>query len=583
MQQGGCGHPPVQRDFIRERKIKMKKESNKKMMLILMIIFILIVVVGIMSTQNLNKSSTEKSFDKAMSYLENYLKGIHVKEADLVKSTVSFGDTKLEDELPDISDYPLSVEGKGEVNIEIFSSPEKAGEDRDGWLNEVANRFNRSNKTVNGKKVSVSIRSIASGAAVDYIASGKYVPDGFTPSNELWAEMLQAQKVELKKVSDGIAKNATGMLLSSSTYDALQQKYGTVDLGAVVQATINNEIAMGYTNPYASSTGMNFLISTLTYFDQESPLSSTAISGFQKFQSNIPFVSYTTMQMRGAAESGSLDAFILEYQTYSNDATLKRDYTFIPFGVRHDSPMYVVGNLEDEKSQVLDLFTTYCLSNETQKLATDYGFNNNADYVPQANPYDGKTLTSAQDLWKKEKDLGKPIIAVFVTDVSGSMAGEPLARLKQSLRNSMQYINSNNQIGLVSYSTDVTINLPINEFNLNQKAYFNGALDGLYANGKTATFDAIIVAANMLVKKQQEVADSKMMMFVLSDGDTNTGHSIEEASNVIQNLDIPIYTIGYNADIEALDKISSINEAANINADSDDVIYQLKNLFNSNL
>lgn len=561
----------------------MKKESNKKMMLILMIIFILIVVVGIMSTQNLNKSSTEKSFDKAMSYLESYLKGIHVKEADLVKSTVSFGDTNLEDELPDISEYPLSVEGKGEINIEIFSSPEKAGEDQDGWLNEVANRFNRSNKTVNGKKVSVSIRSIASGTAVDYIASGKYVPDGFTPSNELWAEMLQAQKVELKKVSDGIAKNATGMLLSSSTYDALQQKYGTVDLGAVVQATINNEIAMGYTNPYASSTGMNFLISTLTYFDQENPLSSTAISGFQKFQSNIPFVSYTTMQMRGAAESGSLDAFILEYQTYSNDATLKRDYTFIPFGVRHDSPMYVVGNLEDEKSQVLDLFTTYCLSNEVQKLATDYGFNNNVDYVPQANPYDGKTLTSAQDLWKKEKDLGKPIIAVFVTDISGSMAGEPLARLKQSLRNSMQYINSNNQIGLVSYSTDVTINLPINEFNLNQKAYFNGALDGLYANGKTATFDAIIVAANMLVKKQQEVPDSKMMMFVLSDGDTNTGHSIEEASNIIQNLDIPIYTIGYNADIEALDKISSINEAANINADSDDVIYQLKNLFNSNL
>ena len=46
--------------------------------------------------------------------------------------------------------------------------------------------------------------------------------------------------------------------------------------------------------------------------------------------------------------------------------------------------------------------------------------------------------------------------------------------------------NSNNQIGLVSYSTDVTINLPINEFNLNQKAYFNGALDGLYANGKNS-------------------------------------------------------------------------------------------------
>ena len=48
-------------------------------------------------------------------------------------------------------------------------------------------------------------------------------------------------------------------------------------------------------------------------------------------------------------------------------------------------------------------------------------------------------------------------------------------------------------------------------------------------------------------------------------------------------LNIPIYTIGYNADIPALESISSINEAANINADSDDVIYKLKNLFNSSL
>ena len=73
------------------------------------------------------------------------------------------------------------------------------------------------------------------------------------------------------------------------------------------------------------------------------------------------------------------------------------------------------------------------------------------------------------------------------------------------------------------------------------------------------------------------------MMFVLSDGETNMGHSLEDASRVVKNLNIPIYTIGYNADIDALQKISSINEAANINADSEDVIYQLRNLFNSNL
>ena len=561
----------------------MNKQSNKKMMFILVVIFIAIIAVGIYSTQNLKKSTSEKSYDKAISYLNRYLKNIRVEQADLKKSTVTLGETSLEDELPDISDYPLTVEGKGEINIEIFSSPEKAGEDTDGWLNEVAKKFNQSNQIINGKKATVSIRSIASGVAVDYITSGKYVPEAFTPSNELWIEMIRAQDVALTQMSSGIAPNAAGMLLSQSTYDALQEKYGKVDLGVIVEATCNNEIAMGYTNPYASSTGMNFLVSTLSHFDEENPLSASAISGFQKFQENVPFVSYITMQMRSAAESGSLDAFILEYQSYINDSTLKRDYKFIPFGVRHDSPMYAVGDLSEEKKQLLQLFTEYCTSNEAKKLATEYGFYNNSDYSTAMTDYDGDLLINAQKLWKEEKDLGKPIIAVFVMDVSGSMSGTPLTQLKQSLINSMKYINNNNYIGLVSYSTDVTINLPINEFNLNQKSYFNGAVEGLSAAGNTATFDAVIVAADMLVKKQAEVPNSKLMMFVLSDGETNIGHSIEEASNVIKNLNIPIYTIGYNANIAALDEISSINEAASIDANTGNVINELKNLFNSSL
>ena len=41
-----------------------------------------------------------------------------------------------------------------------------------------------------------------------------------------------------------------------------------------------------------------------------------------------------------------------------------------------------------------------------------------------------------------------------------------------------------------------------------------------------------------------------------------------------------MYTIGYNANIKALQSISSINEAASINADTDDVVYKIGNLLN---
>ena len=561
----------------------MENKNSISKFLALIAIFLVVIFIGIKATKNIGQSSSEKAYAKSTSYLKRYLKSIDVTNSTPVKSNVALGQSSLKDELPDIKEYDLKVEGKGQINIEIFSSPEKAGDGTDGWLIDVAHKFNNSGVKIDGKSATVSVRNISSGDAVDYIVSGKYIPDCFAPSNELWVQMAEAEGAKLTKVSDSLVKNTAGILVSSSTLEKLKSNYGTADLSSVVKATINNEIVLGYTNPYASSTGLNFLVSTLSYFDSSNPLSDTAKQGFQSFQEHIPFVSYNTMQMRTAAESGSLDSFIMEYQTYVNDSTLKNNYSFIPFGVPHNNPLYTCGKLTEEKTKLAEEFAKYCANTNSQQSASNYGFNNNLNYTAPSTSYDGSTLLHAQQLWKEEKDSGKPILAVFVADVSGSMSGTPIANLKKSLINGSQYINNNNYIGLVSYSSDVTINLPIDKFDLNQRSYFNGSVQSLIASGNTATFDAILVAANMLLEKHQEIPDSKMMMFVLSDGETNVGHSIYDVTKVIKNLDLPIYTIGYNADISALNEISNINEAASINADSEDVIYQLKNLFNSNL
>ena len=74
------------------------------------------------------------------------------------------------------------------------------------------------------------------------------------------------------------------------------------------------------------------------------------------------------------------------------------------------------------------------------------------------------------------------------------------------------------------------------------------------------------------------------MIFLLSDGDSNSGSvNLSNMQAVIGGLRIPVYTIGYNANIDALQKISSINEAASIDASTEDVTYKLKNLFNANM
>ena len=191
---------------------------------------------------------------------------------------------------------------------------------------------------------------------------------------------------------------------------------------------------------------------------------------------------------------------------------------------------------------------------------------------------------AVQKIWKANKDGGKPIIAVFVADVSGSMDGEPLNALKDSLISTASYISSDNYIGLVSYADTVYINLDIDQFDETQRAYFSGAVKSLTANGGTATYDAVLVALNMLKEKAQEVPDAKLMLFVLSDGEQNRGYGLNKITDVVGGMKVPVYTIGYNLqNSNALKQLSEINEAALINAQTDDIVNQLRNLFNVQL
>lgn len=553
-------------------------------------LMVLLITGGILISKLFRKNSPDADRETAVVQLEKKLKRIKVSEVAPRKATVEIDSDNLAEELPDISKYPLSVDGKGSVQIEIFSSTEKSSSGTDGWLNEVAEKFNREHHEIGGQWATISVRPVASGAAIDYIVSGKYVPEVYSPSNILWGEMLKSQNVDIHLITDRIAGNTAGILVSRETYSKLEERYGTVDISAVIQATVNSEITMGYTNPYASSTGLNFLVSALEEFDANDILSTEATAQFQKFQQNVPFVAYTTLQMREAAAKGVLDAFILEHQCFMNVSDL-RNYRFIPFGVRHDNPVYTLNTLSDAQNELVQTFVEYCLSDENQRLAKTYGFNQDAvashSKTLPAN-INGAALLSAQKLWKTEKDAGSPVMAVFIADVSGSMGGAPLQNLQSSLINASKYINDTNYVGLVSYSTNVAVNLPIAKFDLNQRSYFTGAVEDLSPGGNTATYDAVLVGLDMLKEAQAKVESEtgqqvKPLLFVLSDGETNVGNKLSDIKRIVEGMEVPCYTIGYNANLSALGELSAINEAASINADSDDVIYNLKSLFNAQM
>ncbi len=523
------------------------------------------------------------SADDAKTELESLLKKVDVSTVENPTMDIYAEQPTEADALADIDTFPIMVNGKGDIDIEIAAATEMSAEAPDDWLNVVAERFNKEGFEIDGKKVSVSVRKITSGEVVTYINAGVYQPQVYIPSNYAWGMMLEASGVNIEKIEDRIAGNTAGLLIKQDVYDKFISEYGEATVANVLTASINGSITFAYTNPYTSSTGLNILTAMLKSFDEEDPLSAKASEALLEYQKNSPPVAYTTAVLRSQASKGVINAMVMEEQAYINTSEL-RGFVYIPAGIRHDHPVYTFDWDSDKEKEAAAMFVEYCKNDRNQQLATEKGFNHHNDYESQDPGLNGTQYISAQKVWKQNKNGGKPIVAVFIADVSGSMDGEPINSLKDSLVKSSVYIGEEHYVGLVSYSSDVTINLPINQFDPTQQAYFSGEVKNLTASGGTATYDAVLVAMDMIEKKMADVPGAKPMIFLLTDGEQNEGYSLNRISGIVGGLQVPVYTIAYNYSGDGdLEKISGINEAAAINANSDDIVNQLRNLFNVNM
>ena len=523
------------------------------------------------------------SENEAKAELSTLLKKVEKREVTNPILDIYSDDLSEQAALADIDTFPITEAGTGEIDIEIAAATEMSADAPDDWLNVVAKRFNREGYHVGSKSVSVSIRKITSGEVVTYIKAGKYQPNVYVPSNYAWGEMLEASGIGIEKIEDRIAGNTAGLLIKKDVYEGFTSKYGQATVDSVLKAANAGDLNFAYTNPYTSSTGLNILCAMLKAFDPSDPLSDKAADALLEYQKNSPPVAYTTAVLRNSAKKGLVNAMVMEEQAYVNTPEL-RSYEYIPAGIRHDHPVYVFDWDTEEEKEAAQLFVTYCRSDDSQEAATEKGFNRHDDYVSQDPGMTGNDYISAQKIWKQNKNGGRPVAAVFVADVSGSMDGEPLNSLKNSLISASSYIGSEHYIGLVSYSSDVTVHLPIAEFDDKQRAFFSGEVKALTANGGTATYDAVLVALDMLEKIREEVPNAKPMLFVLTDGEQNQGYGLNRIRGIVGGLSVPVYTIAYNYnDNGELETLSGINEAATIRAGSDDIVNQLRNLFNVQL
>ncbi len=494
----------------------------------------------------------------------------------------------LADTLPPIDEFPIRVQAPaGTASVEVWSSTEKSGEigTTDAWMTEVTEAFNDAGITLaDGTPVGVDLRSIASGTGFQYIARGDDLPDAYTPSSQLWIEMASEFQT-MTEVRSRTVPNVAGIVMKDETADELRASYGELTAANLVDAVIAGDLVMGYTDPFASSTGLNFLLTvldTIAQGDAARLTSPDVASVFEQFQRQVPFVALTTLQMRDSVENdtGTLDTFVMEWQTFTNTESLQSGFEFIPFGAPHDNPLYGVGELNPAQTETLELFAAFAEQPEFQELAVEYGFDPPA-YTSEVDVPSGSTLIDVQNIWKDKKDGGRPVATVFVVDVSGSMEGTRIQSVQNAMLSAREFIKPQTQVGVVEFNDTARKRLDIADFDLNQQARFAAIGEDLTPGGGTAMYDGIVLGLQMLEEQRSLNPDVKPILVVLTDGETTDGLQFGQVDNTIEGLRIPIYTVGFEADLDELARVSSLVEAASIDASEEDVEFKIAALFNA--
>ncbi|MGB5935300.1 MAG: vWA domain-containing protein [Ornithinimicrobium sp.] len=435
-----------------------------------------------------------------------------------------------------------------------------------------------------GATAGVDLRSIASGTGYQFIARGDTLPQGFSPSNELWTTMA-AEFQPITPILDRTVSNVPGIVMKDETAEQIEANYGEPNATSLVDAVLAGDLVMGYTDPFASSTGLNFLVTVLDAIaegDEAQLTSPDVASVFEQFQRQVPFVALTTLQMRDSVESdtGTLDTFVMEWQTFTNTDALDSGYTFIPFGARHDNPLVGVGDLSASDQEVLELFGEFLEQPEWQNRSEELGFDPEP-YTSSLKTPSGSALIEAQNVWKDKKDGGRRVATVFVVDVSGSMDGTRIAALRTAMLSAREFIKPTTSVGVVEFDDTATKRLDVAEFDLNQQARFAAIAEDLAPSGGTAMYDGIVLGLSMLDQERQTDPEVKTILVVLTDGETTDGLQFDEVDNMIEGLSIPVYTVGFEADLDELGKVSSLVEAASIDASEDDVEFKIAALFNA--
>lgn len=495
------------------------------------------------------------------------------------------------------------------------------GSEKERWIAEATAQFNQAaHKTPSGKRIQIKAEAMGSGESVDRVLSGELQAHLISPASDAFIQLANAKSQQ--QVGNPLLAQTENLVLSPVVIamwrpmaEALgwgKKPIGWAEIIALAKDPKGWEtygfpqwgkFKFGHTHPNYSNSGLISLfaevyaatgkVAGLSRADVEKPETAQYLHAIE--QAVVHYGRSTGFFGEKMMENGPgyLSAAVL-YENMVIQAYDKQDLPFPIVAVYpkegtfwSDHPVGIVERdwVSPEHRAAAEQYIQFLLDKPQQQRAMYYGFrpadamialDAPLDEAHGIDPKEPKTtlevpkpdvIHAIKSLWYQEKRHAN---VVLVLDTSGSMKGEKIANARAGALELLNLMGDQDIFSLLTFDNQAHWS------SLKQQPLGQGReaaaqqISNLFANGGTALYDAIKVAAEDLQQQIAQDPDKIAAIVVLSDGaDTNSQLRLEQILRLLQSSSedqasrIRVFPIAYGegADKNVLDQIANSTQA----------------------
>ena len=487
------------------------------------------------------------------------------------------------------------------------------------WIEEVTADFNKRGVTAGGKTVQVKLNHMRSGESMEKILAGAEKPHLWSPVSRSWIDLIN-QTWQLRHQHPFVRETRPTVrtALVVATWEPMARSLGWPDKAIgwaeVVKVALDPQgwarqghpewgaFKFGHAHPDFSTSAMLSLVSLLyaetgkrsglTADDLRKPQVVQALAAIERAIVHYGESSSWLTEKICTRGPAYLSAVTL-YESSVVKANLKYPNKPFPlvaiypkegtFWENHPTGIVEADWVGENERQGAQLYLDFLTAPEQQARTAKSGFrpaDPQAAVVPPVDkahgadpaatdagalaPVSDDVFKRAQALWHEVK---KKSTIYLLIDTSGSMNGEPMIAARKGAEAFLKRMEPDDEVQVVAFSTTVS---PLGRLGRMRDVgeTLAGKVQGLFAQGNTALYDAVSAALNEIEEARATRKDPRLYgIVVLSDGlDTSSRtQKLDLLARLPRGEDTEstkIFTIAYGKEAD-LDFLKQLSERSN--------------------